>query len=50
MIFALRTLRKRAPSSASAADDATDFKIVQSDRIGPLSLMSWLSTGIEPRK
>ena len=44
------TFMKSAPNSASAADDATDFKMVQKVKITPLSVMGSPSLGTESRK
>ena len=50
MIFACFALRNSAPSSASAAEAATNFKMVHSTCIAPLILMGFPSRGREPRK
>ena len=44
------TFTKSAPNSASAADDAKCFKMVQRVKIAPLSVMGSPSLGTEPRK
>ena len=44
------TLTKSAPNSDSAADDATNFKMVQRLKIVLLSVMGSPSLGTEPRK
>ena len=44
------TFMKIAPNSASAADDATNFKMVRRVKISPLSVMGSASLGTEPRK
>ena len=44
------TFIKSATKSASAADDATHFKIVQRVKIAPLSVLGSSSLGNEPRK
>ena len=43
-------LTKGVPNSASAADDATHFEIVQRVKIAPLSVMSYPYLGNELRK
>ena len=43
------TLMKRAPKSASAADDATNFKMVQRTKFWPLSVLGYPSLGNKPR-
>ena len=50
IIFASIALRKRAPSSASAADAATHLRMVQLVRMAPLRRMGHPSFGREPRK
>ena len=42
--------RNKAPNSASAAEDATNFRTVQSEWMGPLSLMGVLYFGRDPKK
>ena len=44
------TFMKSAPNSDSAADDATNFKMVQRVKNVLLSVMGSPSLGIEPRK
>ena len=44
------TFMKSAPNSASASDDATNFKMVQRIKIAPLSVMGYPYLGDEPRK
>lgn len=43
-------LTKRAPSSASAADAATNFKMVLTTWMAPLRRIGMLSLGTQPRK
>lgn len=50
IILASLALRNRAPSSASAADDATNFRMVHKMAMAPLSLMGSPSRGMLPRK
>ena len=50
IILASFAFRKRAPSSASAADDATNFRTVHKMAMAPLSLMGSQSRGMLPRK
>ena len=50
MIFASCALRKRAPSSASAADAATILRIVQLTRMAPFNQIGESSRGSVPRK
>ena len=50
MIFASFAFKNIAPNSASAADAATNLRIVQSVRIGPFSRMGCSSSGFHPRK
>ena len=50
IIFASWALKNKAPNSASAAEAATNFKMVQSTWIAPLILMGWLSWGMSARK
>ena len=50
MIFASFAFKNIAPNSASAADAATNLRIVQSVRIGPFRRMGRLSSGCQPRK
>jgi len=49
-ILASRALRKSAPSSASAADAATSFRMTQFMCMLPLRLMGLFSFGRLPRK
>jgi hypothetical protein len=42
--------RNKAPNSASAAEDATNFRTEQSEWMGPLSLMGVLFLGRDPKK
>ena len=44
------TFMDSAPKYASAADDATHFKIIQRVKIAPLSVMDSPSLGTKPRK
>ena len=44
------TFMNRLPNSASSADDATNFKMVQRVKIAPLNVMVSPSLGTEPRK
>ena len=44
------TFMKSAPNSASAANDATNFKMVQRVKIAQLSVMGSPYLGNEPRK
>ena len=50
MVHPSLTFMKSEPNSASAADDATHFKIVQRVWILPLSVMGSPSLRTEPRK
>ena len=50
MIFASFAFNNIAPNSASAADAATNLRILQSVRIGPFRRMGCLSSGSQPRK
>ena len=50
IIFASFAFKKIAPNSASAADSATNLRIVQSVRIGLFRRMGRLSSGCQPRK
>ena len=50
MIFAYFSFKNIAPNSASAADAATKFRIVQSVWIGPFRRMGRLLSGSQPRK
>ena len=50
IIFASFAFKNIAPNSASAADAATNLRIVQSVRIGPFRRMGRLSSGSQPRK
>ena len=49
MIFASLAFKKSAPSSASAADEATNFKIAHRVCMGPFSVIGCPSIGSEPR-
>ena len=49
MILASFALRKSAPNSASAADEATNFNKVHKTWIAPFSLIGCSSLGKEPR-
>ena len=50
IIFASFAFKNIAPNSASAADAATNLRIVQSVRIGPFRRMGRLYSGCQPRK
>ena len=50
MVHPSFTFMKSAPNSASAADDATNFRIVQRVKIALLSVMGSPSLGNETRK
>ena len=50
MVHPSFTFMNSAPNSASTADDATNFKIVQKVKIAPLSVMCSQYLGTEPRK
>ena len=50
IIFASFAFKNIAPNSASAADAATNLRIVQSVRIGPFRRMGHLSSSCQPRK
>ena len=50
MILASFAFRKSAPSSASAADAATNLSKLQRTWIAPLSAMGLPSSGIDPKK
>ena len=50
MIFASFAFKKIVPNSASAADAATNLRIVQSVRIGPFRKMGRLLSGSQTRK
>ena len=50
MIFASFAFKKIAPNSDSAADAATNLKIVHSVSIGPFRRMGRSSSGSQPRK
>ena len=50
MIFASFAFKNIAPNSASAADAATNLRIVQSVRIGPFRRMGQSSSDSQPRK
>ena len=50
IILASLALRKRAPSSASAADAATNRRMVHKMAMAPLSLMGLPSRGMLPKK
>ena len=49
IIFASSAFKNIAPNSASAADAATNLRIVQSVRIGPFRQMGRLLSGYHPR-
>jgi hypothetical protein len=40
----------RAPNSALAADATTILRMPQSVKMAPLSMIGWLSDGVDPRK
>ena len=50
IILASIALRKSDPSSSSAADATTHFKMQHCVRMAPLSQIGHLSLGMEPRK
>ena len=50
MVHPYFTFMKSASNSDSAADDVTNFKMVQRVKIAPLSVMGYPSLGTEPRK
>ena len=50
VIFASFAFKNIAPNSASAADAATNLRIMQSVRIGPFRRMGQSSSGSQPRK
>ena len=50
MIFASFAFKNIAPNLDSAADAATNLRILQSVRIGPFRRMGHLSSGSQPRK
>ena len=50
MIFASFAFKNIAPNSDSAADAATNLRIVQCVSIGPFRRMGHLSSGCQPRK
>ena len=50
MLFASFAFKNIAPNSGSAADAATNLRIVHSVRIVPFSRMGPLSSGSQPRK
>ena len=50
MMRALRRLRNNIPSAASAADDATNFRIVDKTNMALLRLMGLPSLGIPPQE
>ena len=49
-IFPSLQLRKRAPSSASAADETTNLSIAHKVKNAPFNLIGSPSIGIHPRK
>ena len=48
-MFAFFAFKNSAPNSASAADAATNFSIVQRVKIAPLRRMGSLACGVHPR-
>ena len=50
IIFASFVFKNISPNLDSAADAATNLRIVQSVRIGPFRRMGRLSSGCQPRK
>jgi hypothetical protein len=49
-IRACFVFKNNAPSSASAADDETNFRILHSEKIWPLSRIGLCFCGIHPKK
>ena len=49
-VFTSNAFRNSAPSSASAADAATHFKMAQLVKIAPLREIGYSSFGMDPRK
>ena len=50
MILASFAFKNSAPSSASAAEAATNFNILHKEWIAPFNLIGCPSTGTEPKK
>ena len=50
MIFASFAFQNKAPTSASEADDATNFRTAHSEWMGPFKNIGFLSCGMDPRK
>jgi hypothetical protein len=50
MIFACAVFKNNAPSSASAAEAATSWRITHRSWIGPFNLIGSFGWGTDPRK